>query len=232
MIRKIVAYALKVISGEFPDTDFHHRKFLGQRHWRIISTLDSRDKVIIPRKFPPWSKTEYHPNKAAKEFLEYANQEKNYCYTLDDYLEKIPEILDGDRQWGHQMMEEKRKGGVIFSSGTAAWYEYATSVDKWRYYEVKATPLTPGGNLPATSHDWSQYDGSIDVTESFDINKIRFLEIWLLTPEDIEDPLTKSPEELKSFLKTEIPVEVLNDRLKKYVAKEPYELVGGWEKEI
>lgn len=91
---KIVAYARKVISGEFLDSGFHHRGFLGRRHWCFIVDLDVADMIREPRKIlfllPDRITTVANP--IMLEVQEFAKQESQTCYTLDDFLLK-------DRSW-------------------------------------------------------------------------------------------------------------------------------------
>lgn len=43
---KIVNYGQKVISGEFPDAGYHHGRFLGQRHWKEIANLQTKNREM------------------------------------------------------------------------------------------------------------------------------------------------------------------------------------------
>lgn len=83
---KVFAYAHGVISGEFPDTGFHHHKYLGQRHWNVIANLDVTDKVKTPRKFPPWSKTSFVGNELAQQIHAYASEQQETVYTVNDFV--------------------------------------------------------------------------------------------------------------------------------------------------
>ena len=82
---KIIAYANKVISGEFPDTGFHHRQYLGRRHWKGISSLDTTDIVKEPRRFPPWPKVSQVTNQEAHVAKLFAMSEMSTTFTLNDY---------------------------------------------------------------------------------------------------------------------------------------------------
>lgn len=212
--QKVMTYAQKVISGEFPDSGFHHRSFLGRRHWRVLSQIKTKDKLethgkIAFLEIPFLIRTEFVDNQLASEITKYADLEKNLHYTLDDYFNSEP------------------FGKYMFDRLNRIWHSL------YSYEEV--VPATPGGNLPATSSDWSRYD---EHTETFTgslklINENPILNLFLLTKDEVQDPLHTPPQELEQILRG-ISVEILNGRLRAYLNRqaEQYQLVGGWEKEF
>lgn len=184
---KIVAYGQKVIDGEFPDTNNHHRMYLGQRHWRLILQLNPRDEVKKSRIFPPWSKTELVTSKFAELVRQYAAFEYSATYTLNDHIASIGS--KGDHE---------------------TWYRYDLPEGYWvRVREVVREP-TPGGWLPATSHDWSRYDGGTDIV-TIRADEIEILNLWLSTKEESQDPLHTSPT-------------ILTDRLRELAVLKPDEI--------
>ena len=213
---KIVAYATKVISGEFPDSGFHHGRFLGQRHWIVLSGIKTKDKLDTHRKIafidiPFLIKTDFVENQLAEEIREYADLEKGFKYTLDDYLYV-------NTPAAHQYMYDRLN---------KIW----CSID----YEEIVVPATPGGYLPATSSDWSRYDEHTETVKRVSklTNANPILNLYLLTQDEVDDPLHTSPEEFESILRG-VPVGILNERLKGCLGEEAqnHQSVGGWEKEI
>jgi len=213
---KIVAYATKVISGEFPDSGFHHRRFLGQTHWIVLSGIETKDKLDTNRKIafidiPFLIKTDFVENQLAAEVRKYAGLEKSFMCTLDDYLYV-------NTPAAHQYM-----------------YDQLNKIWCSIYHEEIVVPATPGGYLPATSSDWSRYDEHTDTVKRFSklTNANSILNLYLLTEEEVHDPLHTSPEEFESILRR-TPVEVLNKRLRENLGEKAqnYQSIGGWEKEI
>ena len=95
---KIVAYAQKVISGEFPDRGFHHRMYLGQRHWKLLAGQNRFKENVIKRDYSirkpftlPLTRIEIVDlaSDTFKEAREYARFEAGKSYTLNDYLPTI-----------------------------------------------------------------------------------------------------------------------------------------------
>lgn len=84
--QKLINYAQKVISGDFPDSGSYHREYLGHRHWLRLSFINTKDKIITPRKLPPWPKISYIVNPTVEEIKSYAKAETKAVYTLDDYF--------------------------------------------------------------------------------------------------------------------------------------------------
>lgn len=78
-VRKIVAYGQHVISGRFPDSGFHHRQYLGSRHWRGLPTgfltYYYGNRFIV--------------NRLAIETSDYAFYESEAIYTLNDYINDL-----------------------------------------------------------------------------------------------------------------------------------------------
>ena len=85
--KKVVAYARKVISGEYSDHDFHHRQYLGCRIWNFISVLAARDRTKRPRILLPWPRTEQTDNQLVEEIDQYATAEQKGIFNLDDYFD-------------------------------------------------------------------------------------------------------------------------------------------------
>lgn len=88
---KVVAYGRKVLSGEFPDSGFHHREFLGRKHWEIIKGLPVRNSIKVPRSFPllPPKSVEVD-NPIMVETVAFARAEARNSYTLSDYIVRPP----------------------------------------------------------------------------------------------------------------------------------------------
>lgn len=207
--QKLIYYAQKVISGDFPDSGSYHREYLGRRHWQRLSFINTKDKIKTPRKVPPWPKISYIVNPIVEEIKSYAEAETKAVYSLDDYFNSEP------------------FGKYMFDRLNRIWCSL------YSYEEV--VPATPGGYLPATSSDWSRYD---EHTETFTgslklIDENPILNLFLLTKDEVQDPLHTPPQELEQILRS-ISAEILNGRLRAYLNKqaEQYQLVGGWEKEI
>lgn len=108
---KIASYAQKVMTGEFPATGFHHRSYLGERHWRSIKGLVEN--------------LEKQGNKLASETLFYARFEQYGTYTLNDYIEddlfsrgvSPPRIFSGHNEVGWSNIDN-------------SWYEYVNVTEE------------------------------------------------------------------------------------------------------
>ncbi len=193
---KIVAYGQKVIAGEFPDTNNHHRMYLGQRHWERIVHISPTDKVKKSRIFPPWPKTVLIYSELAERARKYADFERSATYTLDDYIASIGS--KGDRE---------------------TWCEYDLPKGNWVRVTEIIRPPTPGGWLPATSPNWSYYDGGTDIIID-STNEEEILNLWLLTKEETRDPLHTSPTILSEQLR-EIALRKPDDIRERLKAKTP-----------
>lgn len=78
-------YAAAVIHGEFSDINFHHREYLGSRHWKNINTAFADEKpFLVPHRRRPWSRNEY-PS-IVNDIVDYALLEEHATYTLNDYI--------------------------------------------------------------------------------------------------------------------------------------------------
>lgn len=118
---KIIAYAQKVMSGEFPDNGFHHRQYLGRRHWEGILRLDATDIIKIPRRLPPWPKTIKTENDRDKQSVRYSANEYSRTLTLNDYIDYLEKNLI-PISYGY---------GGKFSS----YYKWSQNEDSWRYIQ-------------------------------------------------------------------------------------------------
>lgn len=239
---KVVGYGQEVMAGELPDSGFHHREYLGRRHWQSIANLGTVDKIRIPRKLPPWPKTIYRENELAREAREYAALEEQTIFTLDDHLDINLRVFrninrEKNMYWyrRHTFYHKSYQGQLDIPDDL---YEFHASTGRWYIIEtkVKEVPETPGGNLPATSSNWEYYDGGIEVGREPRLitDEGQILNPWLLTKVDVQDPLHRSPKELESLIRTGVPVEVLNERLRKYldIMGLRFQSMGGWEKEV
>jgi len=186
---KIVAYAQKVISGEFPDSGFYHRRFLGHRHWRYIAILDTRYKVKTPRRFPPWPKTTWIKNDLPQEIREFARSEQRKTYTLNDYIDDLPEKVSVDSKRSSEYEESR---DFVWDLKKGRW--------ETRIYSARL------------ARSYNEYDEtSITFEDSVDINLL--LSYFLLTKEEVPNPKHTSPEDMKQILKNAFrsnPVKIQN----------------------
>lgn len=79
---KIASYAQKVVSGEFPPKGFHHREYLGSRHWVLIKQIPTSPEEA--------------GTKLGSQICSYARFEQYGTYTLNDYIHRL---LSRERIW-------------------------------------------------------------------------------------------------------------------------------------
>lgn len=90
---EIEHYAENVITGGYPDSDLHHRPYLGRRSWKAISALRAsslmQDEIQVKRQYLPFvAKTVPTANPTMVEIVDYADYEAENCYTLNDYMDE------------------------------------------------------------------------------------------------------------------------------------------------
>jgi len=135
---KILDYAAQVLKGNFPEGDFHHRQYLGRRHWLPITDLLVVDTFVIPRRF--WgSKKVQKVNPNMLEIVLFAKREAKLSYTLKDYigsLFSVPNVVwtldESNDRWvgekvtyidpteGYEVVEQDYENGQYFP---ASWTE-------------------------------------------------------------------------------------------------------------
>lgn len=170
---KIIAYGQKVISGEFQDTEFQHRRFLGERHWRSI--------YILLINWPPI----FHTDKVIARKLEFfIDRELHATYSLNDYIDsRINELKSGI------YLGTFESGRYV--DGEKADQEYRTlswdeSSRKWNL------------KIEAVIEVYRGYTKSAKFT--IDADEQSILNTFLLTPDEVGDPKEKSPYELQGVL--------------------------------
>ena len=192
--QKLVDYGRKVVDGEFLDNGFHHRQYLGQRHWELVAHLYSNyQNVLLPRKAFLWRKAVY-PN-MGNELADYALFERNATYTLNDYIAPFSKGISQDspltggiplyREWYSDI------------SGRAIW-DHAQRM--WKAYEVRHTRYRSGG-----VYYWGDGSEEPPQEERWDIKLSvvtdqAILQAYLLSLVDVRKPLRASPNELEKTL--------------------------------
>ena len=135
---KILDYAAQVLKGNFPEGDFHHRQYLGRRHWLPITYFQTVDKNVILRKF--WFPKKVQViNLLMLEAVTFATSEAQSSYTLNDYIDSlrsVPNVVwtldESNDRWvgekvtyidpteGYEVVEQNYENGQYFP---ASWTE-------------------------------------------------------------------------------------------------------------
>ena len=97
VICKVISYAEKVITGEFPSDTEHDREYLGRGHWEMVEnipTLEMHEKPgripLLGRLFPDTVFINVD-NDTLREVRDYATREKLIAHpTLEDFLDSDP----------------------------------------------------------------------------------------------------------------------------------------------
>lgn len=177
---KILAYANKVISGEFPDTGNYHREFLGRRHWWEIMGSGLRRIEWIERRLIFFRKTmfsfAYKSTELTQQLHQYVGHEITNNYTFNDYIEEeVPSL----RYIAHHDLRYEE--GVWF-----------------RYFHTGTSEYRPGADpeiempIYITGPDVKHFASPEDILDWY-----RLLGMVRLPEGIVADPVHASPEELR-----------------------------------
>lgn len=176
---KIVAYAQNIKNGSFPDNSFHHREYLGNSHWRRIAevTQSSTLEASTSRSFLPGNKSILLPNSKARLITLFADFEGKSDPTANDIVRCYP-----------------------FSSGVLQGLSWVAEDHSWHRTTEKYVETVQSG-------DSDQYGTpTTDIYETIvlgrannEVHGPKILEAILLTLDEVEDPVSKSKEELREL---------------------------------
>ena len=85
---KIVNYGQMVVSGEFPQGNYHHCMYLGRRHWVLISKKTEIKNTTVTKLLPRTNRNNIRIQ-LANEAYDFATSEIRRTYTLNDYIQRL-----------------------------------------------------------------------------------------------------------------------------------------------
>ena len=210
---KLIKYAEAVVRGDKEDIGFAHRDYLGHRHWdgiefhliRLDHSKRSAESAVVHQ-----------------EVLAYASPESLAYYSLSDYYFQwySRHFLAGKLRY----YEGKPTPQANYQFRELTWNGQK---EEWRNSLTRLMVRTPGNTTSVVSNITGLFSKRATVTT--------LLDEWLLTPQEVPNPLKTSPEGLFSIVRN-IDEEELMKRLRSRLAQgNPKQIpthIGGWEKEI
>jgi hypothetical protein len=185
IVIRIDRYATAVLHGEVPSAGNVHREYLGRRHWNEIQSLLPDDLWLV----------------AAKAF---AAREAEQFFSFDDYFDRLAPLVSTDR--------------VFFASTVGSNMRWAGW--SWRLYHTWETETVQENPYPSACSpedmnvaylDPDSYSEDVvtwetrteDVTDRYrDSLAADLYSIWLLTPDEVANPLRTSPADLVALART------------------------------
>lgn len=225
---KVCRYASKVMNGDCSGTKEDHRQYLGSRHWRdLLKAFSTKDFTIIPYRIgkiplPLIGRNAYVDNKIAVEVKDYALEESKSIQTLNDHYCELY-----DNNFGFMWVPHE---------------ESDVSSGEWMYFQTIKKEV----RIPVWHSKYDLEEEYAGIKELDRPTEIRYkkvqtvvcdeeplLNTWLLTSNEVEDPLHKGPFELEKIVKS-LNANLLNDRLNNFLNQRGHsnKIVGGWEKQI
>ncbi len=225
---KIVAYAQKVISGEFPDTGFHYKEYLGRRHLSVlerkvivrtrglnvlVTRMLNSSKLALLRDIENFSKASFFKYETFNDIVG-VRQEPFSIHAVNDIHHL--KWSEKDKTW-HLIVEEAE---YVYDSDRKriqeGWIIFPDPPMRYEYRDI--------GSAVNTSNP----DKDRPAIES------ALLKCYFLEKDELDDPIHTSPSQLVEILKTKVPDEVLKERIKNYRERMrmPLTNISGWEKEI
>lgn len=210
---KLKKYGDAVVSGDKEDIGFAHRDYLGHRHWDMIEFhLRRLDQ----------SKQSAESAVVHQEVLAYASLESLAYYSLSDYYFQW---YDRDFIAGKLRYYEGRPTPQAnYQFRELVW---KSQKEEWKNSLTRLMVLKPGETTSVVSNITGLFSKRATVST--------LLGEWLLTSQEVPNPLKTSPEGLFSIVRN-IDEGELMKRLRSHLAqgssKQMPTNIGGWEKEI
>jgi len=201
---KILGYSQAVIEGKISDVEFQHREYLGNRHWdELLNKLSSK---------APTTPLE-------REIAAYAYEERYERFTLDDYFDQI--IF-----WTKVEVSRFERGRHIPDDIRSLTY----SGDQWfNQLETSKPDYAAGPVDPFGADDWGRWRTDIKDKQPPNAWDLKLVSNrWLLEPEDVDDLIHTSPEQLVHIARNRISVDVLTTRLRDYLDRTEIDWQKPW----